>query len=285
MQTHADLDINKLDNPDPVDRGDFLVYTLEVTNEGSEKVSDGNLQVIDNLPLSRVDFDSVDANEFRCEFRGGSVQCKLRSGETLGAGEAEEIDIVVEAEETGTAQNTAIVRAHGNRVDSSTESTRIEDNGNSGGGGSGGGNGGGDGGVGITQTPNDTGTASPTDTGIADPATADATDDTVTEDAVTTDALEGDGGGFADREGSFRWDSFLRVVRDEDGALRGQYLDGRGDDELVVQRFEQCLEADVLADTIPDRTLPFTGGPSLPAGGGMLLLVAGAALALRMIRR
>src|SRR3712207_2204487 len=46
----------------------------------------------------------------------------------------------------------------------------------------------------------------------------------------------------ANRDGSFLCESFLRVVRDDNGALRRQYRDGRGDDELVVQRFEQCVE-------------------------------------------
>jgi hypothetical protein len=80
---------------------------------------------------------------------------------------------------------------------------------------------------------------------------------------------------------AFRCEFFLRVVRDERGALRDQYRD----DELIVQRFEQCLSEDVLADTIPDRQLPFTGGLSLPFGGGLLLLVAAVALAGRIIRR
>ncbi len=77
----------------------------------------------------------------------------------------------------------------------------------------------------------------------------------------------------------------MRVVRDDDGALRWQYRDNRGDDELIVQRFEQCLEAEVLAGTIPKGELPYTGGPLLPVGGGALLLFTGVALALRMIRR
>jgi hypothetical protein len=80
---------------------------------------------------------------------------------------------------------------------------------------------------------------------------------------------------------NFRCEFFLRVVRDDRGALRRQYRD----DELIVQRFEQCVSADVLADTIPDRKLPFTGGPSLPFGGGALLLVIAAVLAGRIIRR
>ncbi len=80
---------------------------------------------------------------------------------------------------------------------------------------------------------------------------------------------------------AFRCEFFLRAVRDDRGALRDQYVG----DELIVQRFEQCLSEDVLAATIPDRRLPFTGGPLLPFGGGLLLVVAAAVLAGRIIRR
>ncbi len=116
------------------------------------------------------------------------------------------------------------------------------------------------------------GTTEETTTNTADPA--------ATSEATAQDATAADSGGSANRDGSFRCDSFLRVVRDENGALRRQY----NGDEMVVQRFEQCLEGDVLANTIPNRLLPDTGGPSLPVGGGVLLLVVGTALALRMIR-
>jgi LPXTG-motif cell wall-anchored protein len=70
------------------------------------------------------------------------------------------------------------------------------------------------------------------------------------------------------------------VVRDDDGALRRQYRDGRGDDELIVRRFEQCLELDVLRDTIPNKRLPDTGGAPLLglAALGIASLVAGASV-------
>jgi len=124
----------------------------------------------------------------------------------------------------------------------------------------------------VTQTPTDTTTQ---DTNTASPA------------AETTTAARAANADFANRpdSGSFRCDLFLRTVRDENGALRAQYRDGNGNDELIVQRFEQCLSEDVLADTIPNRNLPFTGGPLLPSGGGLLLLVAAAILARRIIRR
>ena len=88
-------------------------------------------------------------------------------------------------------------------------------------------------------------------------------------------------------EGSFRCDSFLRQVSDETGALRAQYRDGDRDDELIVQRFEQCLSGDVLAETIPDRNLPFTGGmPLLFLGAiGIASLIAGAAVLRAVMRR
>ena len=116
-----------------------------------------------------------------------------------------------------------------------------------------------------------------TGTATADPATADpATADAAAEDAGT-----------ANRDGSFRCDSFLRVVRDENGALRRQYRDGDRDDELIVQRFEQCLEADVLRDTIPNRLLPDTGGAPLLglAAIGLASLAAGASVLGTVTRR
>jgi hypothetical protein len=85
---------------------------------------------------------------------------------------------------------------------------------------------------------------------------------------------------------NFRCDLFLRVVRDDSGALRHQYRDGNGNDELIVQRFEQCLSGDVLADTIPNRKLPFTGGMSLLFLGaiGLAAIVAGVSV-LRAVTR
>ena len=85
---------------------------------------------------------------------------------------------------------------------------------------------------------------------------------------------------------NFRCDLFLRVVRDDNGALRHQYRDGNGNDELIEQRFEQCLSGDVLADTIPNRNLPFTGGMSLLFLGaiGLAAIVAGVSV-LRAVTR
>jgi hypothetical protein len=160
------------------------------------------------------------------------------------------------------------------------------DNNNGGGGGGGGDGGGGGGGNGDGTGDTDTvdTTQDTTDTSTADANTADAnTADAALETTTADDAINA---GESVREAdAFRCDFFLRVVRDENGALRRQYRDGDRDDELIVQRFEQCLSEDVLADTISDRNLPFTGGPLLPSGGGLLLLGAAAVLAGRIIRR
>jgi LPXTG-motif cell wall-anchored protein len=117
-------------------------------------------------------------------------------------------------------------------------------------------------------------------TSTADPA---ATSEATAEE-TTADAAAGED---ANREGSFRCDSFLRVVRDENGALRGQYRDGVGDDEMIVQRFERCLEGDVLRNTIPNRLLPDTGGTSLLglAALGLASMVAGASVLAAVTRR
>jgi hypothetical protein len=122
-----------------------------------------------------------------------------------------------------------------------------------------------------TTTPETTSTS----TATADPL----------QEATTADNLNAGGARDAD---SFRCDFFLRQVSDEDGVLFHQYR--RGDDrrdEFIVQRFEQCLSGDVLADTIPDRKLPFTGGMPLLglAAIGLASLIAGAAVLRAVTRR
>ena len=111
--------------------------------------------------------------------------------------------------------------------------------------------------------------------------TADTTSDTTTADSVSEATTADDGSnadGVRDAD-AFRCEYFLRVVRDDRGALRAQYQD----DEVVAQRFEQCISANVIADTIPDRKLPFTGGMPLLflAAIGIASLVAGAAVLRR----
>jgi hypothetical protein len=104
-------------------------------------------------------------------------------------------------------------------------------------------------------------------------------------EATTSDtaANAADAGNDVRDADAFRCEFFLRVVRDDRGALRHQYQD----DELIVHRFEQCISADVLTDTIPNRLLPGTGG--LPLLGlaalGLASIVAGASVLGAGIRR
>jgi hypothetical protein len=120
-----------------------------------------------------------------------------------------------------------------------------------------------------TTTPESTSTS----TATADPV----------QEANTADS-NADGLRAAD---NFRCDFFLRQVSDENGVLFRQYRDGDRDDEFIVQRFEQCLSGDVLADTIPNRNLPFTGGMPLLglAALGLASLIAGAAVLRAVTRR
>jgi uncharacterized repeat protein (TIGR01451 family) len=204
------LEINKLDNPDPVREEGLLLYTLRVTNEGD--LPSGDFFVIDDLPLDKVDFIRVrSSDDFTdCEENGGLVRCRGN----LDSGETGTVDILVEAEEEGTIQNTAEVRADGTRVDADTESTRVEADGGGGNGNNGGNNNGGNNPGGANAAFNNQFGADPLDT----------------EDVLF-----------------------------------------RGDDEI-------------LADTIPDRQLPFTGGPLLPFAGGFLLLAAAAGIALKLLK-
>jgi hypothetical protein len=116
------------------------------------------------------------------------------------------------------------------------------------------------------------------------PALENTAQDTTTDDIIDQAAQEAQEGN-ADRSNSdsFQCVSFLRVVRNDQGALRVQYRD----DDLIVQRFEQCLEGEVLADTIPDEDLPYTGGVPLLglAAIGLASMVAGASVLRAATRR
>ncbi len=119
--------------------------------------------------------------------------------------------------------------------------------------------------------------------GAQETASPDATTSTAdaAQEATTADAnSNADGARGAD---AFRCDFFLRQVSDDRGALRAQYQG----DELIVQRFEQCVSGDVLVDTIPDRRLPFTGGMPLLglAAIGLVSLIAGAVVLRAVMRR
>jgi hypothetical protein len=111
----------------------------------------------------------------------------------------------------------------------------------------------------------------------------DTTRDTTTDDTIDQAARDAQNDTNRSNSDSFQCVQFLRVVRDDQGALRAQYRD----DELIVQRYEQCLSGDVLADTIPNKLLPDTGGVSLLGLAAISLasVVAGASVLRAATRR
>src|SRR2546425_1042351 len=66
----ADLSITKTDNPDPVNAGATLTYTVTVTNGGPSTAA--NVQVTDNLPAG-VTFQSASGTGWTCMQAGGVV--------------------------------------------------------------------------------------------------------------------------------------------------------------------------------------------------------------------
>src|SRR5207247_8422340 len=68
----ADLSITKTDNPDPVNAGATLTYTVTVTNGGPSTAA--NVQVTDNLPPG-VTFQSASGTGWTCVQAGGVVTC------------------------------------------------------------------------------------------------------------------------------------------------------------------------------------------------------------------
>jgi uncharacterized repeat protein (TIGR01451 family) len=131
------LVINKLDDPDPGDAEDVLLYTLRIENVG---VTDADgVTVRDELPLDKMDFVTVDSADFECQFKAGIVKCE---NGIIQSGDIAKIEIVVEPEKAGTIQNTGAVFIQGvnKPLDTDTETTKVN------GGGNGGNNGGNNGG-------------------------------------------------------------------------------------------------------------------------------------------
>jgi uncharacterized repeat protein (TIGR01451 family) len=115
----TELNVNKIDNPDPVEVGDFLLYTIVVRNAGNEVAT--NVVLEDDLPNS-VDFIALDSSQGDCEEVGGKVVCVLGP---LEPDEQDTVQIFVEPEEEGTITNIAQVFSEDTLVDESRENTRV----------------------------------------------------------------------------------------------------------------------------------------------------------------
>lgn len=157
--------------------------------------------------------------------------------------------------------------------------------------------GGGDGGNGDGDDGgdgDDTGDGGGTGSGATETTTvAEATTPISGAEATTsnTEANAADLGDVDRAEGAFRCELFLRVEEGDgfdgrfgrrDFAGWHQYFDG--DEDLLVQRIEECRERAVLADTIPDRNLPDTGGSPLALFAASALLVTGLGLGASVFR-
>jgi uncharacterized repeat protein (TIGR01451 family) len=111
----VDLGIGKVDDPDPVEVGHPLTYTITITNNGPDMAT--GVMLTDTLPLS-VTFGLVTSSQADCDERGtlqmNRFACDL--GE-LGSTEVATVTIVVTPTIEGTLHNTAKVIA--NELDTS----------------------------------------------------------------------------------------------------------------------------------------------------------------------
>src|SRR2546426_12156373 len=101
----ADLSITKTDNPDPVNAGATLTYTVTVTNSGPSTAA--NVQVTDNLPAGGT-FQNASGTGWTCVQAGGGVTCLPRG---VGPGGRAPIPHTVTPARLGATVNRANVSA------------------------------------------------------------------------------------------------------------------------------------------------------------------------------
>lgn len=105
----SDLRITKSDNPDPVNVGSVLTYTIQVQNLGPDAAT--GVTVTDQLPRG-VDFVSATVTAGQCARRGRKVSCDLGplSAPTVDYGSPPIVTISVIPRKVGTISNTASVK-------------------------------------------------------------------------------------------------------------------------------------------------------------------------------
>jgi uncharacterized repeat protein (TIGR01451 family) len=120
--TNADVAIVKTDSPDPVGVGQFITYRLTVTNNGPATAT--NVTINDPLP-GTVGLVSAVPSIGACSGTT-TISCTLG---TLAVGNSQFVDVIVQANATGTVTNTATVtRTEVDSVpsnDSSTANTTV----------------------------------------------------------------------------------------------------------------------------------------------------------------
>jgi uncharacterized repeat protein (TIGR01451 family) len=107
MAQTADLEVTKLDSPDPVTAGDNLTYTVTITNNGP---SDALAVVLTDILPPEVTFASSTPGAPTCIELLGVVTCTIAVVGTSGASVIM-IDVTVDPAASGTITNSASVTA------------------------------------------------------------------------------------------------------------------------------------------------------------------------------
>ncbi|GIX00173.1 MAG: hypothetical protein KatS3mg111_3505 [Pirellulaceae bacterium] len=108
VNPQVDLSITKTDDTDPVNRGDQLTYTLQVTNAGPSTAT--NVEIVDTLPAG-VTFVSATGGTVTPP-SGGSSDVTINVGNlAAGANAVVTITVAVDQSAANSVENTAIVRS------------------------------------------------------------------------------------------------------------------------------------------------------------------------------
>ena len=108
VNTQADLALTKSASPNPVDAGEWLAYTLVVTNQGPSRAK--NVVLTDPLPAN-TSFSSVWPDSPTCTYAGGTVTCNLGN---MDRGSSRTVTIMVRVSPDitgGTITNNAAVHS------------------------------------------------------------------------------------------------------------------------------------------------------------------------------
>lgn len=125
----TDLSVTQTDNPDPVNIGSYVYYTVTVTNNGEDTAFNAVLR--DDLPQNAT-YEYAYSDVASCNYISeyGAVVCPLRN---IASGDSITIEVQVKTSGIGTISNTATVSSdYGDPEasnDTATEDTLVQDTG------------------------------------------------------------------------------------------------------------------------------------------------------------